>query len=149
MRVLPTFYISVNFLSQLSLLVADLVQALGTIMDIRWIHKGIVRVGGFCTAQGMHHVSFLRIVSKYILLGIFQQLGEMPVAATTLVSTLIYIRRMFSYSSQPKGYCCTYVPHRTVEKGYPFTGTCCNCCCCNLDLSCGVYRNWDSTKRLL
>jgi hypothetical protein len=56
MRVLPMFYISVDFLLQLSLLIADLVQAVGTIMDIRWIHKGIVRVGGFCTAQGTYYV---------------------------------------------------------------------------------------------
>jgi hypothetical protein len=149
MQMLSTPCASISFLLQLSLLATDLVQAVGTIMDIRWIHKGIVYVGGFCTAQDMHHVLFLRIVSKYILLGIVQQLGEMPVTATTLVTTFTYICWILLYSRQLEGYCCTYVPHCTVAEGYTFTRTCRNRCCCDLDLSCGVYRNWNSTKRLL
>ncbi|KZT30679.1 hypothetical protein NEOLEDRAFT_1186492 [Neolentinus lepideus HHB14362 ss-1] len=36
----------------LSLLISDLIQAIGGIMDIRWIVKAKVEVGPFCTAQG-------------------------------------------------------------------------------------------------
>ncbi|TRM70280.1 hypothetical protein BD626DRAFT_423053 [Schizophyllum amplum] len=55
----------------LNLFFSDLVQALGAVMDVRWIHSGIVQTGGFCTAQG-----------------IVQQLGESSAAMTTLVITL-------------------------------------------------------------
>ncbi|TFK56974.1 hypothetical protein OE88DRAFT_1730405 [Heliocybe sulcata] len=36
----------------LSLLLSDLIQAIGGMMDIRWIVKSNVEVGPFCTAQG-------------------------------------------------------------------------------------------------
>ncbi|KAL0956613.1 hypothetical protein HGRIS_002749 [Hohenbuehelia grisea] len=52
----------------LSLFSADLVQALGAVMDIKWINDGKVETGQFCTAQG-----------------VIQQLGETGVAITTLV----------------------------------------------------------------
>lgn len=52
----------------LSLFVADLIQAIGAVMDVRWVHSGKVEVGAFCTAQG-----------------VVQQLGETTVAITTLV----------------------------------------------------------------
>ncbi|KAI4521532.1 hypothetical protein GGG16DRAFT_86885 [Schizophyllum commune] len=55
----------------LNLFFSDLVQALGAVMDIRWIHNGVVKTGGFCTAQG-----------------VIQQLGEASVAMTTLAITL-------------------------------------------------------------
>lgn len=57
--------------AQLNLFFSDLVQALGAVMDIRWIHNGVVKTGGFCTAQG-----------------VIQQLGEASVAMTTLAITL-------------------------------------------------------------
>jgi hypothetical protein len=37
---------------QLSLFTADFVQALGVVLEIRWIDAGKVRIGSFCTAQG-------------------------------------------------------------------------------------------------
>jgi hypothetical protein len=37
----------------LSLFVADLVQAIGAVMDVRWVHSGRVEAGAFCTAQGV------------------------------------------------------------------------------------------------
>ncbi|KAJ7045895.1 hypothetical protein C8F04DRAFT_1227946 [Mycena alexandri] len=55
----------------LSLFVADLVQAVGAVMDVHWVHSGVVSVGSFCTAQG-----------------VVQQLGETSVAITTLLITL-------------------------------------------------------------
>ncbi|KAJ6521955.1 hypothetical protein DFH09DRAFT_212956 [Mycena vulgaris] len=55
----------------LSLFVADLLQALGAVVDVRWVHSGKVEVGSFCTAQG-----------------VIQQLGETSVAITTLMITL-------------------------------------------------------------
>jgi hypothetical protein len=47
---------------------ADLVQALGAVMDVKWVNDGKVEIGNFCTAQG-----------------VIQQLGETGVAITTLV----------------------------------------------------------------
>jgi len=51
-----------------SLFSADVLQAIGAVMSIKWIQDGKVEVGGFCRAQG-----------------IVQQLGETGVAMTTLV----------------------------------------------------------------
>ncbi|KAF5320691.1 hypothetical protein D9619_001330 [Psilocybe cf. subviscida] len=53
------------------LFVADILQATGAVMDIKWIHTGKVEVGTFCNAQG-----------------IVQQLGETGVAMTTLLISL-------------------------------------------------------------
>ncbi|PBK95518.1 hypothetical protein ARMGADRAFT_1145799, partial [Armillaria gallica] len=55
----------------LSLFFADLIQALGAVLDIKWINEGKVETGPFCTAQG-----------------IIQQLGETGVAITTLIIAL-------------------------------------------------------------
>ncbi|KAK0195075.1 hypothetical protein F5146DRAFT_1109451 [Armillaria mellea] len=55
----------------LSLFFADLIQALGAVLDIKWINEGKVETGSFCTAQG-----------------IIQQLGETGVAITTLIIAL-------------------------------------------------------------
>ncbi|KAJ7745447.1 hypothetical protein DFH07DRAFT_748882 [Mycena maculata] len=55
----------------LSLFIADLIQAIGAVMDIRWVHSGRVEIGAFCTAQG-----------------VVQQLGETSVALTTLGITV-------------------------------------------------------------
>jgi hypothetical protein len=56
----------------LSLFFSDLMQALGAVMDVRWVHAGRVEAGDFCSAQG-----------------IVQQLGETSVAITTLVCRLL------------------------------------------------------------
>ncbi|KAF8199813.1 hypothetical protein K438DRAFT_1582944, partial [Mycena galopus ATCC 62051] len=55
----------------LSLFVADLVQAVGAVMDVRWVHAGKVQAGVYCSAQG-----------------VVQQLGETSVAITTLLITI-------------------------------------------------------------
>lgn len=46
---------------QLSLFVADLLQAIGAALDVRWVQTGSVQTGGFCTAQGM---SITRLMCK-------------------------------------------------------------------------------------
>jgi hypothetical protein len=38
--------------AQLSLFTGDLVQAVGALLQIRWIDAGKVQVGSFCTVQG-------------------------------------------------------------------------------------------------
>ncbi|KAJ3517235.1 hypothetical protein NLJ89_g633 [Agrocybe chaxingu] len=50
-----------------SLFLADILQAIGAVMDIKWIQEGKVEAGGFCDAQG-----------------IIQHVGETGVAMTTL-----------------------------------------------------------------
>ncbi|RDB16862.1 hypothetical protein Hypma_002509 [Hypsizygus marmoreus] len=52
----------------LSLFIGDFIQALGAVMDIKWINEGTVQIGNFCAAQG-----------------VIQQLGETGVAMTTLL----------------------------------------------------------------
>jgi hypothetical protein len=54
----------------LSLLMYDILQAMGGILDIRWAHNGIVTIGPYCTAQG-----------------VIQQIGELGVALITLILT--------------------------------------------------------------
>ena len=39
---------------QASLLVADVVQAVGAVMNLKWVQAGKVEVGPYCTAQGQH-----------------------------------------------------------------------------------------------
>jgi len=51
-----------------SLFVFDFLQAMGGVLDVGWAHKGIVRSGHYCKAQG-----------------IIQQIGEVGVALNTLL----------------------------------------------------------------
>ncbi|KAI0051934.1 hypothetical protein FA95DRAFT_107315 [Auriscalpium vulgare] len=55
----------------LSLLSLDLIQALGTVVDVKWARLGKVYSGGFCTAQG-----------------VLQQFGETGVAMTITAITV-------------------------------------------------------------
>jgi len=55
----------------LSLFIADALQAICAVMDIKWVGAGQVKVGQFCSAQG-----------------IIQQLGEVNVAIATLLISL-------------------------------------------------------------
>lgn len=70
---------------KLSLFIADLIQAVGTVLDIKWINEGKVHIGSFCTAQGMPHVHASADWHSSWRLGVIQQLGETPVAMNTLV----------------------------------------------------------------
>ncbi|KDR68306.1 hypothetical protein GALMADRAFT_1050017 [Galerina marginata CBS 339.88] len=54
-----------------SLFSAELLQAVGCVMSLKWIHEGVVQVGGFCLAQG-----------------VIKQLGQTGGAITTLLITL-------------------------------------------------------------
>ncbi|KII92419.1 hypothetical protein PLICRDRAFT_89020 [Plicaturopsis crispa FD-325 SS-3] len=53
-------------LYMLSLFASDLIQAMGTVLDVKWAHAGKLENGSFCTAQG-----------------VVQQLGETSVAMAT------------------------------------------------------------------
>lgn len=53
----------------LSLFCSDILQGLGGVLNVRWIHDGKLEDGSYCTAQGA-----------------IQQLGETSVAMTTTVS---------------------------------------------------------------
>ena len=48
-RLSPDINLSIE---QFSLFSADILQAIGAVMDIKWIHDGKVEVGSFCNAQG-------------------------------------------------------------------------------------------------
>ena len=48
---------------QLSLFCADMLQAIGAFMDVRWVHEGSVNVGSYCRAQGQS--KYLPIRSVY------------------------------------------------------------------------------------
>ena len=52
----------------LSLFTFDFIQAMGTVLDVKWVNEGVVYTGMYCTAQGT-----------------IQQLGETGVAIATLV----------------------------------------------------------------
>ena len=58
-------YINILFMSripkrdsQFSLICADIVQALGMILNLKWIVEGKVEIGGFCNAQGEYQPIF-------------------------------------------------------------------------------------------
>ncbi|KAK0196757.1 hypothetical protein F5146DRAFT_1129561 [Armillaria mellea] len=70
----------------LNLLACDLIQAIGGIMDIRWIAEAGVTEGSFCTAQG-----------------IFKQLGDLGVALSTMsIAIHTFLILVFKCYSQPK-----------------------------------------------
>ena len=72
---------------QLSLFIADALQAIGAVMDTKWVGAGQVNAGQFCSAQGEFLFAFLPEQARLIVTsGIIQQLGEVNVAMTTLVS---------------------------------------------------------------
>ncbi|KZT22597.1 hypothetical protein NEOLEDRAFT_1119441 [Neolentinus lepideus HHB14362 ss-1] len=60
----------------------ELLQALGGIVNIKWVHTGIVRGGRFCRAQG-----------------VLQEIGETGVAMSTLVIALHTFRMLWWGSS--------------------------------------------------
>ncbi|KIJ56087.1 hypothetical protein M422DRAFT_150801 [Sphaerobolus stellatus SS14] len=64
-----------------SLLLSDILQGLGTVMHVKWLHLGFSECSSYCTAQG-----------------VMQQIGETGVALTTLAITvhtflIIFFRR--------------------------------------------------------
>ena len=46
---------------QLSLLLADVLQAIGAILNLKWIYDGKVVAGSFCNAQGTHLVIYMPV----------------------------------------------------------------------------------------
>ncbi|KAF9467367.1 hypothetical protein BDZ94DRAFT_1249167 [Collybia nuda] len=60
----------------LSLFVADFVQALGAVMDIKWIRDGKVEIGAFCTAQGETGVAITTLlIAIYTFIGVWWRIG--------------------------------------------------------------------------
>ncbi len=43
----------IEFAQQFSLFVFELLQAIGGILNVKWVHNGIVTTGHYCTAQGL------------------------------------------------------------------------------------------------
>ena len=79
---------SLNF-TQLSLFIADLLQAIGSVMDLKWVGSGHLEVGEFCSAQGDFLFASLPGWCKrphHTTLGIVKQLGEVGAALSILVS---------------------------------------------------------------
>ncbi len=73
---------------KLSLFAADFLQALGAVLDIKWINEGVVEVGSFCTAQGMIQITASKQSTSSLFSGVIQQLGETGVAITTMVCSV-------------------------------------------------------------
>ena len=42
----------IEFYMQFSLFIADLLQAIGSVMYLKWVGSGHLEVGEFCSAQG-------------------------------------------------------------------------------------------------
>jgi len=77
-----------EFYMQLSLFFADLLQAIGSVMDLKWVVSGHLEVGEFCSAQGDFLFSSPPGSCKrphHPTLGIVKQFGEVGVALSTLV----------------------------------------------------------------
>ncbi|EGO05201.1 hypothetical protein SERLA73DRAFT_174199 [Serpula lacrymans var. lacrymans S7.3] len=70
----------------LNLMVFDLIQAIGGIMDIRWIVEAQVTAGSFCTTQGL-----------------FKQMGDVGVAMSTIAIALHTLQVLvFRWTSAPR-----------------------------------------------
>lgn len=71
----------------ISLLVSDMLQAIGAVLDIRWIRRGSVSCGGYCTAQG-----------------IIQSIGEPSVAMAVVVIAIHTFFVIFFRWSPPRSF---------------------------------------------
>ena len=81
----------ISFIVQIVLFGADFVQALGAVMDIRWINTGVVVTGTYCTAQGITLLHLFIQFPESTSSGSIQQLGETSVAMITLVCTFDFL----------------------------------------------------------
>jgi hypothetical protein len=84
---------------QLSLFIADLIQALGAIVNVKWLNEGKVFVGPLCSAQGRNR--YICNIRNAVLLsgnpGIIQQVGETSVAIHTTVCGHYFLLSVFSH----------------------------------------------------
>ena len=77
---------------QLSLILADSVQAVGALMNVRWVHSGVVEIGTFCTIQGLAFCfSYHQHVDRFSI-GAVKQTGDTSVAISTMVSWVSFLR---------------------------------------------------------
>lgn len=68
---------------------ADVVQAVGAVLSLKWIQSGKVEVGTFCTVQGEHiGISFDVAIATFTFTGIIKIFGATGVAFSTLVTPL-------------------------------------------------------------
>jgi hypothetical protein len=51
-------------ITQFSLFTADVLQAIGSVMSIKWVHEGKVEVGKFCNAQGQLGLTYCRFLLR-------------------------------------------------------------------------------------
>lgn len=73
---------------QFSIFLGEAIQALGELLNIKWVNDGKVEIGAFCTTQGTSRFGWLIYDSKFNLpsiLGVFKQLGQVPVSLSILV----------------------------------------------------------------
>lgn len=70
---------------KLSLFLGSLFQALGVVLEVKWINDGKVHAGSFCTAQGFSILSHHWVGLKMLHVGVFQNLGQSAVAIQTTV----------------------------------------------------------------
>lgn len=71
---------------QFCLLFADLLQAVGTTLNVNWLQFGKVEVGPICDAQGNQSFGFPMDLSLIMSIGILVSVGEAVVALTSFVS---------------------------------------------------------------
>jgi hypothetical protein len=106
---------------QLSLFIADLIQALGAIVNVKWLNEGKVFVGPLCNAQGRNRsaCNIRNAVLSSGNLGITQQVGETSVAIHTLVWTQF---PLFVYSCMNSTLGKSTVDHRSPNFHCPLVG---------------------------
>ncbi|KAF8508463.1 hypothetical protein BU17DRAFT_10379, partial [Hysterangium stoloniferum] len=82
----------------LSLFVGDFVQGVGIAFDIRWISKGIVACGGYCTAQGVLRQTSETIVyvdacaiAVHTFISIFFRRGEKAMILSLFIVCIIWL----------------------------------------------------------
>ena len=66
-------------------------MAVAKVIYIKWVYKGKVYTGGYCTAQGMssHSLIWFEKVTNIFGAGIVQQLGDTGSALATLVGICV------------------------------------------------------------
>ncbi|KAI6033298.1 hypothetical protein EDC04DRAFT_2213696 [Pisolithus marmoratus] len=86
----------------LSLMVSDLIQAVGGLLNIKWIVEAGVYPGPFCTVQGISASALLGIRLS-LHSGFFKQVGDVGVALSTMAITL-YTLQVFvlKWKAPPK-----------------------------------------------
>ena len=103
---------------KLSLFASELLHALGSAINIKWVAQGTVSCSPICTTQGSFKAARTHFASEKFVLGVLQLVGTTGVALATLESIYMYMYlRDDDTHLWISGNCCAYVLYYFFPEG--------------------------------